>query len=213
MSRARFAATTIGLAVAVISGCTGSSTTPPLGRSAAATPPTTSSRNTTPAPSPPSTSPTTLVHGAAPTSPPLPSAAPATAASRRPSCHPNGLGCAANRPLTVTVSTNSSAIRVGKPVTFEVTATDPDAKIDTVSCGRWHVFGDERSGSRCSASCIAPDPATVYEPTAGREQDSFTHTYLAPGSYRATFAYHSGQDCSGNPYADDGQGGITITVT
>ncbi|MHB8665032.1 MAG: hypothetical protein ACYDH6_20330 [Acidimicrobiales bacterium] len=98
-------------------------------------------------------------------------------------------------------------------MTFTVTATDPDAKIDSASCGRWHMFGDEHSGSRCATSCAAPDPTTVYEPMPGREQDAFTHTYAAPGTYTATFAYHSGGDCSGNPYGDEGQGTATITVT
>jgi len=101
----------------------------------------------------------------------------------------------------------------GQTVTFSVSASDPDAPIDPGGCGTHHAFGDERYGTTCSPSCAAPDPSATYQPVAGRLDETFTHAYVAPGTYTAVFDYHSGGECTGNPYSSSGEARISVTVS
>lgn len=115
--------------------------------------------------------------------------------------------------MAVTVTASPAHPAVGETVTFSVTASDPDAAIDPGGCGRHHAFGDEHSGTTCAPSCASPDPATTFQPVPGRVQETFTHAYAAAGTFTAVFDYHSGGECTGDPYASSGEATITVTVS
>lgn len=149
---------------------------------------------------------------AGPPASPGPTAAPATSAPP-PACRADGRGCAPNQPMTVQATLSPAHPAAGDTVTFTVTASDPDAPIDAGGCGRHHAFGDERTGTTCSPSCAAPDPSTTFQPTPGRVEETFTHVYSAPGTYTAVFDYHSGGECSGNPYASSGEAKLSVIVS
>ncbi|GAC1517625.1 MAG: hypothetical protein NVS1B12_04360 [Acidimicrobiales bacterium] len=180
----------------------------------AAVPPTTApAAAPTPAVRPAAVPPAAGPPGAPPTvAPPAPTSAPTTAAVP-PACRADGSGCAPNQPMTVRATASPAYPAAGDTVTFSVTAADPDAPIDAGGCGRHHVFGDERSGTTCAPSCAAPDPSATFQPTPGRVDETFTHVYAAPGTYTAVFDYHSGGECSGDPYASSGEARVIVIVS
>ncbi|HVF75155.1 MAG TPA: hypothetical protein VM938_08900 [Acidimicrobiales bacterium] len=117
----------------------------------------------------------------------------------------------ANQPLTVDVCVEPDRVKVGQPVTFKVTATDPDAKI-VDQCGNPSVFfgvptPQEDCGIACTMSLPLHPEKTPKE--RGELTKVYTHTYDKPGTYTAKFTFQSGA-C--NHWSSQGEGTATVIV-
>jgi hypothetical protein len=126
---------------------------------------------------------------------------------------------AADRPMTVEVSIEPAAPVAGQPMAFHITLTDPDG----VSYdGTTFNFGNSGIGGSTPGTCAkfgpwdppAPDPASATKTL------DVGHTYLEPGSYKATFLFDAGPfDCvdsvtgrGDRPYASSATGTVTVDV-
>lgn len=123
----------------------------------------------------------------------------------------SGTGGAApsgDQPLTVQVCGPTTAA-VGEEVAFEVTASDADAEIIDSGCGGPDVvYGDEGEGvshSGCMPACVAP----LKDGKPGKLARTFRHTYTAPGTYTARFAFQSAFCTKG---ASRGEGEHSVVV-
>jgi hypothetical protein len=118
-----------------------------------------------------------------------------------------------NAPLTMDVCVDPLPAAAGQPVTFTVTASDPDAPVVEGQCeaGIKAVFGDEDATSSCTTSCAAP-AATEHRKEPGKLATRYTHTYAEPGTYTAVFTARSGRDCDDNPYASPGKVVVEVAV-
>lgn len=118
----------------------------------------------------------------------------------------------ANQPLVVTVCVEPATAEVGQPVTFTVTAVDPDAPVPEV-CGNPTVqFGDGSSADDdCGLGCTLSKPVTPRrtEPQPGKLTRIFTHAYAEPGSYNARFSFQSGP-CT--EWSNQGEGVAVVVV-
>lgn len=119
-----------------------------------------------------------------------------------------------NAPLTMQVCVDPTPAKVGQPVTFSVTASDPDAPIVDGQCeaGIRARFGDESLTSGCRTSCAAPAQQQEYAKEPGKFATQFTHTYTKAGTYTAVFTARSGRDCDQNPYASTGEVAVEVVV-
>jgi hypothetical protein len=102
-----------------------------------------------------------------------------------------------NAPLRVSIVISTPYPTAGQPVTFVVTASDPDApNIHAWGTPSW---GDHTSPVVGFALCITPAYGGWSPPPkrSGTEQFTFTHTYAEPGSY--TFRIGAQSD-SGAPW-------------
>ncbi|HLW18017.1 MAG TPA: PKD domain-containing protein [Actinomycetota bacterium] len=116
-----------------------------------------------------------------------------------------------NQPTTTSLSPATARGVVGRPLSFDGRAADPDASI---AC-HWILYGDE------TAALI---PAIAFQRQYGRwstpakhagsYQATFTHTYAKPGTYRVQFGARSGNGCSNdyNPYGGESVSTATVTI-
>lgn len=161
----------------------------------------------------------------APTAPP-PKGSPPTSTCRNssdPACGPFSWDPppAPDQPRQVTLTVSPASPRVGQAVTVHADVHDPDDP-QTMQCpSPTYDYGD---GPAMSTHC---DPApgsnpcpTRYGPwtppaaAPGAGQEDQTHSYSTPGVYTITFKYAPGiADGCYNPYASEGSGSITITVS
>ena len=110
-----------------------------------------------------------------------------------------------NQPMKLEVCASPARVPVNEPVTFTMTASDPDAAIDTSGCQQPRAsYGDEgeetvQCMSLCQRESFPPEATTLTRP--------FTHTYATPGTYTARFSVGS---CA--PKASQAQVELQITV-
>lgn len=110
-----------------------------------------------------------------------------------------------NEPMKLEVCARPSRAKVGETVTFTMTASDPDAAIDTNGCQQPLAgYGDEGEGTvQCMALCRRED----FPPEATTLTKTFTHAYAEPGTYTARFSVGS---CA--PKASQASVELQITV-
>ncbi len=152
----------------------------------------------------PTTPPSTRAPGTTPTT------APACRNSDKPSCGdfrwdpPPG----PNQPLVGSFVNPPATAQVGVPVVFEVTWSDPDAKLTS----------DRLSpdGSRIISACTLPPrfgPWTPPPAVGGSGTLRYTHTFQTAGTYSDVTVELGTADCT-SPYGNDAQvPPITITVS
>lgn len=120
-----------------------------------------------------------------------------------------------NQPLTVEVTHSPAQPQPGEEVTFQVTVTDPDARI-TRDCNFSVNFGDGNTVPTCyfSASCVERHgPHTPPDAVHDRYETTFTHTYQGDGDFNATFEFESSSGvCYDDPYASRGQAQAGVSV-
>lgn len=94
-----------------------------------------------------------------------------------------------NEPMKLEVCARPSRAAVGETVTFTMTASDPDAAIDTNGCQQPLAdYGDEGEGTvQCMSLCRRDD----FPPAATTLTKTFTHAYAKPGTYTARFSVGS----------------------
>ena len=90
-----------------------------------------------------------------------------------------------------------SPARVGQPVTFTASWSDTNGQLASMGIEFGDGKGDTRSGRPCG-----PGPAGQQ---SGNE--SFTHTYAAPGTFTVRLHVHT-DDCSGGTQATV----VTLTI-
>jgi hypothetical protein len=115
--------------------------------------------------------------------------------------------------MTIQATWTPQTPRAGQPVTFNVTASDPDASpVREGACGTGSgvTFGD--GGARQPTSCNAPCPGQSGSSSAGSANFTYTHTYAAPGFYTVSMTYSSGNRC-GTPGASVQTLNFNVTVT
>lgn len=117
-----------------------------------------------------------------------------------------------NQPTTTSLSPATARRVVGRPLSFDGQAADPDASI---AC-HWILYGDE------PAALI---PAIAFQRQFGRwntpakhagsYRATFTHSYAKPGTYRVQFGARSGSGCSNDysPYGGESVSTATVTIT
>ena len=117
-----------------------------------------------------------------------------------------------NQPLTVDLCVEPDKVKVGQPVTFKVTATDPDASIIDQCGSPTAAFGDgEPAQPDCGIACTLSLPLHPEKAprTRGELTKSYTHAYAKPGTYTATFGFQSGP-C--NHWSSQGEATATVVV-
>lgn len=118
----------------------------------------------------------------------------------------------ANQPLTVDICVEPVRVKAGRPVTFKLTATDPDASI-VDQCGSPTVaFGDgEPAQDDCAVACTLSLPLHPEKTarTRGELTKAYTHAYDKPGTYTATFRFQSGP-CT--HWSSQGEATTTVVV-
>ena len=119
-----------------------------------------------------------------------------------------------HRPMLVRVTVEPPQPTANQPVRFRVEAFDVDAVIHPGSCGNFEWFGDEETPLpfNCVLDCAVDDDAPPPKRRRGHLVRELTHTYDAPGVYRARFHYYSSGDCEPNPYASEGDAVVTVQV-
>ncbi|MBA2529235.1 MAG: hypothetical protein H0V19_04625 [Euzebyales bacterium] len=102
-----------------------------------------------------------------------------------------------NTSMKVTVSVSPIRPRAGEAVTFDVTASDIDARVRPINCHDWHFFGHgEVMPGGCTVACGGGGPPPPpLSPRIGRLHQRFETTYPKPGTYIARFHYSSRVDC------------------
>lgn len=182
--------------------------------------------STPPAPAAATATAATAASTAATTAPaPSTAAAPATAPCRNsadPACGPFRFDPqpAADRPMTLTVTTEPTAVAAGTEVVFRVALNDPDG----VGYGASVVdFGDGIGlGASSVQSCRkfgAWDPPAPGSASAV-EVVEYRHVFQAPGTYTARFSFDAGPfDCTDattgrgdRPFASSAAGEVTVVV-
>ena len=178
---------------------------------------------------------TTVPNGPAPKPAPKPAAAPAPpAATTTPTarvCHNSyDTACgpfywdpkpAPDQPRQVTLSSQSQTVQAGQPVTIHAVVYDPDDSQAFKCPSTLYDFGD---GPAASTHCDPPPnsnpcpirsgPWTPPAANAGGGQEDVAHTFATAGTYTVKFTYDPGyEDACYNPYASNGSGTLTITVT
>lgn len=126
-----------------------------------------------------------------------------------------------NAGLEVQISISPIQPRAGQPVTFTITAVDPDAAPVVAgdegpgACNP-PGYGDDPVG-RCIAGCLAPEmygPWTPPPRQRGERKVMYSHTYARAGDYNAMFYFRSGNGpCGYDPYSNDGDTPITVHVS
>jgi hypothetical protein len=133
-----------------------------------------------------------------------------------------------NQPLTVTVRYTPEHPRVGEPVTFYITAHDPDASFF------WGVgwdFGETKDFAALDGMSVddsqpdycapakygpwTPPPKLVGDETLGNPPErGMVHTYESPGTYTARASFRSDSTSCGlhEPYGSYGAGEATVVV-
>jgi hypothetical protein len=134
-----------------------------------------------------------------------------------------------NQPMTVSVRFTPSHPHVGEPVTFFVTADDPD--------GGWYWgvsqdFGDPKGAVAIDGSSFDPENQPNYcadakygpwTPPPKQRQTStlgnppergVSHTYAAPGTYTVRFAFRTDSTACGlhEPYGSFGEESLQVVV-
>ena len=117
----------------------------------------------------------------------------------------------ANQPTTTSVSPAALNGVVGKPVSFDTAAADPDAQI---AC-HWILFGDEQVS--LIPSVMFRQRYGEWTPPAKQAGDfhqTDVHTYAKPGVYHVQFGARSGDACESNynPYGGESVATATVTV-
>jgi hypothetical protein len=118
-----------------------------------------------------------------------------------------------NLPLDVRVVVTPSSPRAGEPVTFAITARDPDLPIDR-ECVLVN-YGDNRyEPAGCEfATCLERHgPWTPPPRQPDRLERSFTHTYATPGTYQVQVGVKSKLTICENPYESTGTQTVSVTV-
>lgn len=119
---------------------------------------------------------------------------------------------ASKEPMILTVSTPTPV--AGQPATFRVTVHSLQLPIDH-DC----VQIDYGDGLSEPSSCADYACAPIYglwsppAPTPDNFVTSYSHTYAAAGTFSATFTFHTGPECDGNPYTNQITKAVTVTVT
>jgi hypothetical protein len=133
-----------------------------------------------------------------------------------------------NAPFDVSVSFTPAHPHVGEQVTFFVRAVDPDAK------WVWGVardFGDPGGAVAIDGSSMiadaypdycapakygpwTPPPRRSSDETFGYPERGVTHTYTAPGTYKARWSLRSDSTACGlhEPYGSFGSESVTVDV-
>jgi len=118
----------------------------------------------------------------------------------------------ANQPTTTSLSPASARGVVGRPLSFEGRAADPDASI---VC-HWILYGDE-TAALIPAIAMQRQYGRWSTPAkrAGSYSATFTHIYAKPGTYRVQFGARSGNGCSNDysPYGGENVSTATVTIT
>ena len=118
-----------------------------------------------------------------------------------------------NQPLTIQVTFSPSQPVAGQPVTFHITASDPDAYI-----GHHGVdFGDAMTAMLAPAAyCDARyGPWTPPAPHPDRETFDEQHVYSAPGTYTMTAVAWSENyilGCTDGPYDSTAHSAVEVVV-
>jgi hypothetical protein len=118
---------------------------------------------------------------------------------------------------------------VGEPVTFFVTATDPDARwfwgvsqdfgdpggAVAIDGSRWTADADPNYCAVQKYGPWTPPPRQPSSESLGNPPEKgVTHTYSAPGTYRVRFAFRSGSTECGlhEPYGSFGETSLDVSV-
>jgi hypothetical protein len=125
----------------------------------------------------------------------------------------------ANAPLTFEISSSPAQPKAGQNVTYTVRVVDPDAS-PIANCGADYAGGG--GGCAHTMECAANYGAWDV-PSRQRGESTFTyqHVFASAGTYTVKFYAESMQgtksngSCAAqpNPYASDGAGTTTVTVT
>jgi hypothetical protein len=130
--------------------------------------------------------------------------------------------------LTVTITVSPSSPIAGEPVTFTITASDPDSTY----MGRPGIDDGCSAGFGDGAISVSPDtcggispvfcpplPHGPWTPPAKHSVQktyTVTHTYGKAGTYQAGFALQSIGDptyCGYDPYANYRESDLTVNVS
>jgi hypothetical protein len=124
-----------------------------------------------------------------------------------------------DRPMTVQVAVEPASPSAGQEVVFRLTLSDPDGVSHGSSV---FAFGDAGQSGSPFRPC---DKFGAWEPpgrnaAAATQVEVVRHTYGAPGTYTATFAFEAGpfgcvdsQTGRGDrPYASSATGTVTVLV-
>lgn len=159
-------------------------------------------------PNPAQTNDTTPLNGFSPGAPPCSN-------STDPQCGPFRWDppVASNAPIVVDVGAEKSTADPNQ-WTFTVRVSDAD-----------HTVGDNCSvvdfgdGITQSAPCNTPSCPDVHGPWStpaavpGGATFTYSHNYVIPGSYTATFTFHTDRDRCPDPYGNFGSNSATVVVT
>jgi hypothetical protein len=122
-----------------------------------------------------------------------------------------------NQPLTGQVTSSPASPSAGEPVTFHVTASDPDdSPVQTCNVS----YGDGQNIVCDPIELMDPDhhcpkqygPWTPPARNPGSLDTTDQHTYQQPGSYDVTYTVHSGSYCNSDPYASSATVKTTVIV-
>jgi hypothetical protein len=115
-----------------------------------------------------------------------------------------------NQPLTIQVTFSPSQPVAGQPVTFHITASDPDAYISHHGVD----FGDAMTAMLAPAAYWTPHygPWTPPAPHPDRKTFDEQHVYSAPGTYTMTARAWSANDIPGGTFGPYDSGGEAWTV-
>jgi hypothetical protein len=105
------------------------------------------------------------------------------------------------------VCASATEVKAGEPVTFRITAGDPDRGFAS-GCfdGVTASYGDDGPGDvRCEAC------STDVPPGPGKMGVERSHTYEKPGTYTAIFTIRSGADC-GQSDPKDSSAKVSLTI-
>lgn len=111
----------------------------------------------------------------------------------------------ANQPLTLSFVDAPAEVPAGTPVTFTVTWSDADARLD------WDHFSPD--GVALASGCVAEPrhgPWTPPDPDGGSGTLTYSHTFDAPGTYTVLVSAGAG-DCNG-PYYSEDHAEVVVTV-
>lgn len=115
-----------------------------------------------------------------------------------------------NEPLHVAVEGSTTD---GSTVSFLVTATDPDQKIDR-NCIKVS-YGDSKSEPAVCIHYVCLEPFGPWLPP-DKESDRLTrvfkHVFLKPGTYEVSFTFRSKSEACDHPYASLGSAKVQVTV-
>jgi len=122
-----------------------------------------------------------------------------------------------NGAMSAKLEVVSDNVQVGEPVSFRISATDPDAAVDGVpNCAATFGEDGERGPCRSQPSCPTNSQYGPWSPPprqAGSYSGEVTHTYSAPGFYTVTVYVNANGVCGHNPYRSQAEASTSITVS